>query len=226
MGWAVTDGARILDRQPNELVWVNTRHENPTEWLREPVRRDLMASAPASMSRRINRAAINNPNNSFMYSLDGTAETRGLHNRFDVYLWATEWNIGAAGYALDWGTRMRCNALITAANNSRIATLNAAGENVNAHAGSGVLLHEIGHFILLYDLYDMRDKTTPHHPPGWRSGQLNSIMDRAGATTLTQVFDHWHIRYYWDWFYNHPTSWNAGRTQQTRFVRPANAPAR
>jgi len=227
VGWAVTDGARILERQPNELVWVNNTHANPQSMA--GVRLDLMASAPNSMSRRINLNGVRN--GTFQYSLDGTAATRGLHNRFDQYLWCTEFDFGAAGHGFDWGTRMRSARIATDSNNARVSTLNAQGQNTGGNAGSGVLLHEIGHSVCLYDLYGgtSRPPATSVADSGgnrnFGSGQLVTVMDSARATTLG-AYDHWMIRYYWDWFYHHPTSWNAAGTQQTRFVRPANAPVR
>jgi hypothetical protein len=204
-----------------------------------------MASAPDSMSRRINVNGVRN--GTFQYSLDGTAATRGLHNRFDQYLWATEFEFGAAGHGFDWGTRMRSGALVTAANNSRIAGFNpdaqnpgnvsrsgrsvgGQGNHTSGHGGSGVLLHEIGHSVCLYDLYGGTRRppnTVAADSTGNRvfgSGDLRTVMDRAGVTNLAP-YDHWHIRFYWDWFFNHPSSRNA-QGVQTRFVRPANAPVR
>jgi hypothetical protein len=198
VGWAVTDAALILDRQPNEVVWVNNTHEAPNTHTRDSdnnLRLEFMASAPRAMSRFINHRAVNNGS----YQYPG-----GIHNRFDMYLWCTSFGFGAAGHGGDWGTRMGSNAILTAA--------------ANGGAGSGVLLHEIGHGFGLYDFYggvgvDRPPATSVPDSGGNRnfgSGQLTTIMHGARGTTLNE-YDAWQIRYYWDWLYNHSTGANRFR---------------
>jgi len=186
IGWAVHDESLIQDRQPNEQIWVNNTHQAPDTHTRNAdntLRLEFMASAPREMSRFINQAALNNRT----YTYPG-----GLHNRFDMYLWATSFDFGAAGHGGDWGTRMRSNAIITAATGG----------------STGVLLHEIGHGFGFYDFYGGVDVDRPPTTSngsvfGQQNNQagrtdLRTIMHTAGGSNLF-AYDQWMIRYFWDW---------------------------
>ena len=186
VGYAVSSGTRILDQQPNEEVWVNNTYDNPGA--ADPAHpTNLIASAPRNRTRLNNLSSLRNNGN---YQYPG-----GHYNRVDLYLWCTEYNFGAAGHGSWWGTRMRDNAILTAAR--------------NGGAGSGVLLHEIGHGFGLYDFYGVvgvdRPPTTTNgsvfanqnnNVPG--GTDLRTVMVNAGGTTLN-TYDQWMIRYYWDW---------------------------
>jgi len=187
VGYAVSNGARILDPQPNEEIWVNNTYDNPGPASPDHPT-DRIASAPRARTRVNNLSSLRN-NGNYQYP------PGGLYNRIDLYLWCTEYDFGAAGHGSWWGTRMRDNAILTAAR--------------SGGAGSGVLLHEIGHGLGLYDFYsgvgvDRPPATTVPDGTGNRnfgSGELRTIMHGASGTTLN-TYDQWQIRYYWDWAFS------------------------
>lgn len=56
VGWAVQNENLILDRQPNEIIWVNSNHDAPNSGYST----GFMASAPRERSRFLNYNTINN----------------------------------------------------------------------------------------------------------------------------------------------------------------------
>jgi len=178
-GWAVSDGAKILDKQPNEVVWVNNNYDNPG-----PASADhptnLIASAPKAMTRVNNLAAIKKDMN-YQYGGDPYA-------RVDLYLWCTEYDFGAAGHGSWWGERLPSKDVMSAAK--------------SGGAGSGVLLHEIGHGFGLYDFYGSVGVDKPPNTSDgsvFGQGALRSFMWNGTGAKVINEYDTWQIRYYWDW---------------------------
>jgi uncharacterized repeat protein (TIGR02543 family) len=178
-GWAVSDGAKILDKRPNEAVWVNNTYDDPGPASADHPR-NLIASAPKAMTRVNNLNAIKNDMN-YQYGGDPYA-------RVDLYLWCTEYDFGAAGHGSWWGQRLPSADVIKAAK--------------SGGAGSGVMLHEIGHGFGLYDFYGAVgvDKPPTTSTGGvFGQGDLKGVMwNGTGAKTINE-YDTWQIRYWWDW---------------------------
>jgi uncharacterized repeat protein (TIGR02543 family) len=178
-GWAVSDGAKILDRQPNEAVWVNNTYDNPGPASADHPR-NLIASAPVAMTRVNNLASIKR-NMDYQYGGDPYA-------RVDLYLWCTEYDFGAAGHGSWWGQRLPSTAVISAAK--------------SGGAGSGVLLHEIGHGFGLYDFYGAVGVDKPPAASDgsvFGQGDLRSFMWQGTNAKAINEYDTWQIRYWWDW---------------------------
>ena len=187
VGWAVRDANVIVDRQPNEVVWVNSTHEAPMGNNNDAFTRDFMASAPREMSRFIQFGGSSRVNTTYNYP-------GGLHNRFDMYQWCTATFGGAVGG--DWGNRLSDTRVI-----GYRSGVNAQGANTL----DGVQTHEVGHSFGLYDLYGEQIRkppnTTAASPGGQRvfgQGDLTTVMDRTYNGPLNS-YDQWQIRYYWDW---------------------------
>ena len=186
IGWAVSDAALILDRRPNEQIWVNNTH-NPPLGDANP----RMASAPNNISRFNNFRAVN----AGTYQYPG-----GLHNRFDMYLWGTQGFGGGAGG--DWGTRVSDTYITRAANGG--ATMIITHE-----VGHGFGLYDFYGGVGV----DRPPATSVADSTGNRnfgSGDLRTVMHVGAANNVTP-YDEWQIRYYWDWIYNHPTAANRFR---------------
>jgi len=178
-GWAVSDGAKILDKQPNEVVWVNNTYDDPGPASADHPR-DLIASAPKAMTRVNNLSAIKS-NMNYQYGGDPYA-------RVDLYLWCTEYDFGAAGHGSWWGERLPSKDVMSAAK--------------SGGAGSGVLLHEIGHSFGLYDFYGAVGVDKPPNTSDgsvFGQGDLRSFMWNGTGAKVINVYDTWQIRYWWDW---------------------------
>jgi len=178
-GWAVSDGAKILDKQPNEVVWVNNTYDDPGPASADHPR-NLIASAPKAMTRVNNLTAIKS-NMNYQYGGDPYA-------RVDLYLWCTEYDFGAAGHGSWWGQRLPSTAVISAAK--------------SGGAGSGVMLHEIGHGFGLYDFYGAVgvDKPPATSDGGvFGEGALKGVMWNGTGNKIINEYDTWQIRYWWDW---------------------------
>ncbi|GBU25523.1 hypothetical protein R83H12_02173 [Fibrobacteria bacterium R8-3-H12] len=178
-GWAVSDGAKILDKQPNEVVWVNNTYDDPGPASADHPK-NLIASAPKAMTRVNNLASIKKDMN-YKYGGDPYA-------RVDLYLWCTEYDFGAAGHGSWWGQRLPSTAVISAAK--------------SGGAGSGVLLHEIGHGFGLYDFYGAVGVDKPPATSDgsvFGQGDLRSFMWNGTGAKVINEYDTWQIRYYWDW---------------------------
>jgi hypothetical protein len=108
--------------------------------------------------------------------------------RVDLYLWCTEYGFGAAGHGSWWGQRLPSADVISAAK--------------SGGAGSGVMLHEIGHGFGLYDFYGAVgvDKPPTTSDGGvFGEGELKGVMwNGTGAKTVNE-YDSWQIRYWWEW---------------------------
>ena len=178
-GWAVSDGAKILDKQPNEVVWVNNNYDDPgPASASHPT--NLIASAPKAMTRVNNLSSIKS-NMNYQYGGDPYA-------RVDLYLWCTEYDFGAAGHGSWWGERLPSKDVISAAK--------------SGGAGSGVLLHEIGHGFGLYDFYGAVGVDKPPNTSDgsvFGQGDLRSFMWNGTGAKVINVYDTWQIRYWWDW---------------------------
>jgi len=178
-GWAVSDGAKILDKQPNEVVWVNNTYDDPGPASADHPR-DLIASAPKAMTRLNNLSAIKS-NMNYQYGGDPYA-------RVDLYLWCTEYDFGAAGHGSWWGERLPSKDVMSAAK--------------SGGAGSGVLLHEIGHSFGLYDFYGAVGVDKPPNTSDgsvFGKGALVSFMWNGTGNKVINEYDTWQIRYWWDW---------------------------
>ncbi len=178
-GWAVSDGAKIIDKQPNEVVWVNNNYDDPGPASADHPR-NLIASAPKAMTRVNNLSAIKSDMN-YKYGGDPYA-------RVDLYLWCTEYDFGAAGHGSWWGQRLPSTAVMSAAN--------------SGGAGSGVLLHEIGHGFGLYDFYGAVgvDKPPTTSDGGvFGQGDLKGVMWNGTGAKIINEYDTWQIRYWWEW---------------------------
>jgi len=178
-GWAVSDGAKILDKQPNEVVWVNNTYDDPGPASADHPR-NLIASAPKAMTRVNNLTSIKSDMN-YKYGGDPYA-------RVDLYLWCTEYDFGAAGHGSWWGQRLPSAEVIKAAK--------------NGGAGSGVMLHEIGHGFGLYDFYGAVgvDKPPVTSDGGvFGEGALKGVMWNGTGSKIVNEYDTWQIRYWWDW---------------------------
>jgi len=172
VGWAVSNGALIQDRQPNEIVWVNNDHRAPMGEMNA-----RMASAPANISRFQNFNAVNN--GTFTYA-------GGLHARFDMYLWCTTGFGGGAGG--DWGSRQAETYVITAANggNTMIIT-HEIGHSFGLYDFYGA----VG-----------TDRPPAAGGVNFGAGDLRTLMHvGSGAPSGYPLgaYDQWQIRYYWDW---------------------------
>jgi uncharacterized repeat protein (TIGR02543 family) len=213
VGWAVQNANLIIDRQPNETIWVNSTHEAPFSGYTT----GDIASAPKERSRFINQNAINGTaGGAHLYKWPD--DIGGLNGRFDKYLWLTkrknEGQVGACGSAEggDWGFRWgQCAA------GSGGSGTNAANVQANNGTINGVMLHEIGHSFGFYDWYGTAIASCAsqgRNPPGYGNNSRTMMhytynTNISGNPTLNQ-FDQWQIRYYYNWTKEvSPTSrWN------------------
>jgi hypothetical protein len=185
VGWSVHDAALIVDRQPDEQIWVNRDHFEPHNWTDgRPATTPLMSSPPAALSRFVHfrNGAEFRATGERRYQYPG-----GLDARFDMILWASSASFGAAGHGGDWGTRMGDSAIVRAANGD-------AGQR-------GVVLHEIGHGFGLYDFYGAVGTDRPPATScgaAFGRGELSSVMivGTGSSRTLTP-YDEWMIRYWY-----------------------------
>ncbi|MDR2581823.1 MAG: hypothetical protein LBC85_12640, partial [Fibromonadaceae bacterium] len=204
VGYAVRRADLILDRQPNETIWVNSDHLGPNSGYTT----GDMASAPRARSRFLNLTAINNTAGG-PHLYNWPASEGGIHGRYDHYLWLTkrkaDGQVGACGTAEggDWGFRWGQCGPGTGGSGT-----NAAINHANNGTINGVMLHEIGHGFGFYDWYgsatgNCRDQGLPRNPPGYGNSS-RTIMhftyntNVSGNPTLNQ-YDQWQVRYYWSW---------------------------
>ncbi len=189
VGWSTHDGSLIQGKQPNENVWVNNDHNAPKAMSSDAMSVPI-SSPPGNLSRLISNSS-SNPN----YQYPG-----GLHNRYDQVLWCTSYNFGAAGHGDEWGQRLGSQAVISgAANHAK----NGGGEYV--------LMHEIGHGFSFYDFYgavgtDRPPATTTDETFCGSNSSLRTVMSCGYGNTLG-AYDHWMIRYYWDWIRTESPEW-------------------
>ncbi|MBN1760642.1 MAG: hypothetical protein JW863_20100 [Chitinispirillaceae bacterium] len=193
VGWTVQKESLILDKQPNELIWVSSNHEPPNSGYTT----GFMCSAPRERSRFINYNTINRtsggPNNYKWPESIG-----GRNGRYDMYLWLTQNKEGGNGSAEggDWGFRWGNQG-------TNGAAVSAAATHSSSGSIHGTMLHEIGHSFGFYDWYGgLCCGCTQRNPNGYK--QCATMMDCTYNTGTTQnpgvnQYDQWQIRYYYTW---------------------------
>jgi len=131
VGWAVDDASKILDRQPNEVVYTSFTRDGLAD--SDPAIYANLPSGPDQCSREKN---WQNPNYTYQQCPQGPG------GMFNMYLWATQgWNNGGA-VGGDWGQRM-----------SDINYLN----NLDA-ASYTMFVHELGHGFGITDFYETNQR--------------------------------------------------------------------
>ncbi len=175
VGWAVLDANCILDPQPDEIIYTDTKYYDSQYDTSNGVEEipNLEPYAPDMLSRMYHFEHRYDPTFD-LYNYPG-----GLDKRFDMYMWATQGFPAVGGCGGDWGQRL-----------SDTAYLNMLGGAYNH-----VLVHEIGHGFGMTDFYG-GEGASDGFPPGGFPGNGSSIM-MAGSSSVITDFDGWFIRYMW-----------------------------
>ncbi len=175
VGWAVIDPSCILDPQPDEIIYTDTKFYDSQYDTSNGVEEipNLEPYAPDELSRMYH----------YEHRLDPTFDAYnypgGLDKRFDMYMWATQGFPSIGGCGGDWGQRL-----------SDTAFLNMLGGS-NLH----VQIHELGHGFGITDFYG-GEGAIDGFPPGGFPGNGSSIM-MAGSSAQITDFDGWLLRYMW-----------------------------
>jgi len=191
VGWAVKDASLIVDKQANEVVWVNSNSEEPGSGYTT----GYMCSAPSARSRFINYNTINSTSGGHI-NYKWPDSIGGRNGRYDMYLWPTQDKEGGDGSAEggDWGFRWGNQGT----NGDMIVAADAHNNSGLIH---GTMLHEIGHAFGFYDWYgDAVSSCTQRNPSGYQSG--TTMMEWTYNTSATEgvnEYDQWQIRYYYNW---------------------------
>ena len=131
VGWAVDDAAKILDKQPNEVVYTSFTRDGLADT--DAAIYANLPNAPNQCSRMEN---WQNPNYTYAQCPQGPG------GMFNMYVWATQgWNNGGA-VGGDWGQRM-----------SDVNYLN----NLDA-ANHTIFMHELGHGFGITDFYGANER--------------------------------------------------------------------
>lgn len=194
VGWAVQNENLILDRQPNEIIWVNSNHDAPNSGYNT----GFMASAPRERSRFLNYNTINNTSGGHI-NYKWPESIGGRNGRYDLYLWLTHNKEGGNGSAEggDWGFRWGNQGT----NGAAVSAADAHNNNGTIH---GTMVHELGHAFGFYDWYGSACCNCPsRNPPGYGSSS-RTMMHYTYNTGTTQnswvnQYDQWQIRYYYNW---------------------------
>ena len=194
VGWAVQNENLVLDRQPNENIWVNSTNDGPISGYET----GFICSAPRERSRFLNYYAIN-------YTSGGHIEyvwpeaIGGRNGRFDMYLWLTQDKEGGNGSAEggDWGFRWGNHG-------TNGAAMQAAASHSNNGTIHGTMTHEIGHGYGFYDWYGGPCCGCTQRNPTVYGNQSQSMMHYTYNTGIPErpgvnQFDQWQIRYYYSW---------------------------
>ncbi|MBN2035467.1 MAG: hypothetical protein JW768_01875 [Chitinispirillaceae bacterium] len=193
VGWAVQRESLVLDKQPNEIIWVNSNHETPFSGYTT----GFICSAPRERSRFINYPTINRTSGGPV-NYKWPESIGGRNGRFDKYLWLTQNKEGGNGSAEggDWGFRWGNQGT----NGAAVSAAASHNSNGTIH---GTMLHEIGHSFGFYDWYGGPCcGCTQRNPNGYT--RCATMMDctyntnTSGSPTLNQ-YDQWQIRYYYSW---------------------------
>ncbi len=175
VGWAVIDASCILDPQPDEIIYTDTKYYDSQYDTSNGVEEipNLEPYAPDMLSR-FYHFEHRYENGFDLYNYPG-----GLDKRFDMYMWATQGfpNIGGCGG--DWGQRLSDNAYLNM----------LGGSNIH------VQVHEVGHGFGITDFYG-GEGASDGFPPGGFPGGGTSIM-MAGSSAVITDFDGWLLRYIW-----------------------------
>lgn len=137
VGWAVDDASKILDKQPNEVVYTSFTRDGLADT--DAAIYANLPNAPDQCSRMEN---WQNPNYTYQQCPQGPG------GMFNMYLWATQgWNNGGA-VGGDWGQRM-----------SDVNYLN----NLDAESHT-IFVHELGHGFGITDFYGATERPPSGFP--------------------------------------------------------------
>lgn len=194
VGWAVQKESLILDKQPNEIVWVNSNNESPNSGYST----GFMCSAPRERSRFLLFNTINTTSGG-PGSYTWPESIGGRNGRFDKYLWLTQNKEGGNGSAEggDWGFRWGNQGT----NGDAVKAADAHNTSGSIH---GTMTHELGHGFGFYDWYGGPCcGCESRNPPSYGSSS-RTMMHYTYTTGTTQnpgvnQYDQWQIRYYYNW---------------------------
>jgi hypothetical protein len=194
VGWAVQNENLILDRQPNEVIWVNSDHYAPMSGYTT----GFMTSAPRERSRFIHYNTINNTSGGHI-NYNWPESIGGRNGRYDMYLWLTQDKEGGNGSAEggDWGFRWGNQGT----NGAAVSAADGHNNNGTIH---GTMVHEIGHGFAFYDWYGgpccgCESRNPPSYGTTSRTMMHYTYTTNTSGSPGLNQFDQWQIRYYYNW---------------------------
>lgn len=191
VGWAVLDASDILDPQPDEIIYTDTRYYDSQYDTSNGVEEipNLEPYAPDELSRMYHYEHRLEPGFE-AYNYPG-----GLDKRFDMYMWATQGFPSVGGTGRDFGQRLSDTAYL------------ALLDGVNTH----VHIHEVGHGFGFTDFHGGEGESDGF-PPGGFPGNGSSIM-MAGSSSVITDFDGWFMRYTWSKIKDEPGRFDISNAQ-------------